>query len=143
MPVLVMEWSGGLRGAGMGMPVGDHVDRGSRSSMQDGVDLESVRAVSDGVGVLGYVREVEALRRDLQAYRAALASETQLSVAVRPMPPDCESPAELADKIAFLGDFGADWVEFYHTVHAPPQPGLDRGSAQRPGAEEIRSHENL
>ena len=114
VPVLVMEWSGGLRGAGMGMPVGDTSTAAPDRAWQDGVDLRSVRAVSDGVGVLGYVRNVAELRRDLQAYRAALGSETQLSVALRPMPPDCESPAELEEKLEFLAGAGADWVEFYH-----------------------------
>lgn len=112
--VLVMEWSGGLRGAGMGMPVGDTSTAAPDRAWQDGVDLQSVRPAVDGVGVLGYVREVEALRRDLQAYRYALGSTTQLSVALRPMPPDCESPTELAEKLAFLDEFGAHWVEFYH-----------------------------
>lgn len=114
VPVLVMEWSGGLRGAGMGMPVGDTSTAAPDRAWQDGVDLHSIKPVVEGVGVLGYVREVEALRRDLEAYRSALGSATQLSVAVRPMPPDCESPTELAEKLAFLDGFGADWVEFYH-----------------------------
>ena len=57
---------------------------------------------------------VEELRRDLEAYRTALGPKTQLSVALRPMPPDCSSAAELREKLVFLSDFGADWAEFYH-----------------------------
>jgi hypothetical protein len=114
VPVLVMEWSGGLRGAGMGMPVGDTSTAAPDRAWQDGVDLRSLREVTDGVGVLGYVRLVEELRRDLEAYRSALGSGTQLSVALRPMPPDCSSAAELKEKLVFLSDFGADWAEFYH-----------------------------
>jgi hypothetical protein len=113
-PVMVMEWSGGLRGAGMGMPVGDTSTAAPDRAWQDGVDLQSVRTASDGVGVLGYVRLVDELRRDLDAYRSLLGPDTPLSVALRPMPPDCNSPAELAEKVAFLRDFGADWAEFYH-----------------------------
>jgi hypothetical protein len=113
-PVMVMEWSGGLRGAGMGMPVGDTSSAAPDRAWQDGVDLQSVRAVSDGVGVLGYVGGVGELRRDLEAYRSLLGPKTPLSVALRPMPPDCNSAAELGEKVAFLRDFGADWVEFYH-----------------------------
>ena len=114
VPVLVMEWSGGLRGAGMGMPVGDTSSAAPDRAWQDGVDLESLRSVSDGVGVLGYVRLVDELRRDLEAYRKALGSGTQLSVALRPMPPDCGSAGELREKVEFLRGFGADWAEFYH-----------------------------
>lgn len=114
IPVFVMEWSGGLRGAGMGMPVGDTTTVAPDRAWQDGVDLERVLGVSDGVGVLGYVRELDALRLDLEAYRKAMGAKTQLSVALRPMPPDCLSPVELAEKIALLGRFAADWVEFYH-----------------------------
>jgi hypothetical protein len=113
-PLMVMEWSGGLRGAGMGMPVGDTSTAAPDRAWQDGVDLRSVRDACDGVGVLGYVQLVEELRRDLGAYRSLLGSETTLSVALRPMPPDCSSAAEVGEKIAFLRDFGADWVEFYH-----------------------------
>lgn len=113
-PVMVMEWSGGLRGAGMGMPVGDTSTAAPDRAWQDGVDLRSVRDACDGVGVLGYVHLVEELRRDLEAYRMLLGSKTTLSVALRPMPPDCDSAAELAEKIEFLRDFGADWAEFYH-----------------------------
>ncbi len=114
LPVLMMEWSGGLRGAGMGMPVGDTATVALDRAWQDGVDLEQVTRVCDGVGVLGYVREPEALRRDLEAYRKAIGAKPQLSVALRPMPPDCFSAAELAQKIALLGGVDADWVEFYH-----------------------------
>ena len=114
MPVLVMEWSGGLRGAGMGMPVGDTSTVALDRAWEDGVDLGKVVGACDGVGVLGYVREPEALRSDLAAYRQAIGADTQLSVALRPMPPDCVSPEELEQKIAVLHPFGADWVEFYH-----------------------------
>ena len=114
IPVLVMEWSGGLRGAGMGMPVGDTSTAAPDRAWQDGVDLEQVAGVSDGMGVLGYVREPAALRRDLIAYRKVIGAEQQLSVALRPMPPDCFSPEELSEKIAVLSSFDADWVEFYH-----------------------------
>jgi hypothetical protein len=114
VPVLVMEWSGGLRGAGMGMPVGATSSAAPARAWEDGVDLQEVRDVCDGFGVLGYVRDMEALRVDLEAYRKAIGATTQLSVALRPMPPDCHSPAELAQKISLLKGFAADWVEFYH-----------------------------
>lgn len=114
VPVLMMEWSGGLRGVGMGMPVGDTTAVAPDRAWQDGVDLVQVLGVCDGVGVLGYVRGVEALRQDLDAYRKAMGPKSQLSVALRPMPPDCESSAELVQKIDFLSGFAADWVEFYH-----------------------------
>jgi len=114
VPVLVMEWSGGLRGAGMGMPVGDTSTVALDRAWEDGVDLEQVVGACDGIGVLGYVREPETLRLDLDAYRKAMGAKTRLSVALRPMPPDCLSPVELAQKVAVARGFAADWVEFYH-----------------------------
>lgn len=115
VPMLVMEWSGGLRGAGMGMPVKDTSTAAPDRAWQDGVDLRSVLAECDGVGVLGYVREPSELRRDLQPYRKAIGgTDAQLSVALRPMPPDCMSAADVAAKIAVAGEFDARWVEFYH-----------------------------
>ena len=114
VPMLVMEWSGGLRGAGMGMPVGATTTAAPDRAWEDGVELREVGGVCDGFGVLGYVREPQALQRDLDAYRKAIGETTQLSVALRPMPPDCLGPAELAEKVDLLNGFGADWVEFYH-----------------------------
>jgi hypothetical protein len=114
VPVLVMEWSGGLRGAGMGMPVGDTSSSALDRAWQDGVDLGRVLTQCDGVGALGYVREPHELRRDLGAYRAATAGGAQLSVALRPMPPDCLSAEDVAAKIAVAAEFDVDWVEFYH-----------------------------
>jgi hypothetical protein len=98
----------------MGMPVGDKSTVALDRAWEDGVDLVQVVSACDGVGVLGYVREPEALHRDLAAYRQAMGPETQLSVALRPMPPDCFSPEELEQKIALLPRFAAGWVEFYH-----------------------------
>jgi hypothetical protein len=114
VPVLVMEWSGGLRGAGMGMPVGDTSTAALDRAWQDGVDLGSVLAKCDGVGVLGYVREPDELRRDLRAYRDVVGGKAQLSVALRPMPPDAMSAEDVAQKVAVAGEFDAGWVEFYH-----------------------------
>lgn len=114
IPVFAMEWSGGLRGAGMGMPVGDTTTVAPDRAWQDGVDLDQVQGVCDGLSVLGYVRELDALRMDLDAYRKSMGPETKLSVALRPMPPDCLSSADLVQKMALLGDLAVDWVEFYH-----------------------------
>jgi hypothetical protein len=114
VPVLVMEWSGGLRGAGMGMPVGDTSTVALDRAWEDGVDLEQVVGACDGIGALGYVREPETLRLDLDAYRKAMGAKATLSVALRPMPPDCLSVADLAQKVAVVRGVSADWVEFYH-----------------------------
>ena len=98
----------------MGMPVGDTSTAAPDRAWQDGVDLPSVLAECDGMGVLGYVREPAELRRDLTAYRQAMDARSELSVAVRPMPPDSLSAKDVADKISVAGEFGAGWVEFYH-----------------------------
>jgi hypothetical protein len=114
MPVVVMEWSGGLRGAGMGMPVPVTSAPALDRAWQDGVGLSGIVSQADGIVTLGYVRDLEAFRVDLNAYRLAVPPGKTLAVAVRPMPPDCDSLYELSDKLGLLQAGGVDWVEFYH-----------------------------
>lgn len=56
------------------------------------------------------------------AYRELLPEGTPLSVALRPMLPDSDSPADLAAKVAVARQVGVDWVDFYHYGFMP----LDR-----------------
>ncbi|MBV8564551.1 MAG: hypothetical protein JO273_03740 [Methylobacteriaceae bacterium] len=114
LSVHVMEWSGGLRAVGAGMQVGTPAGTCVSRAWQDGVDVAEVARACDGLSVLGYVPAPETLRADLQSYRALLPEGQPLSVALRPMWPDCESPDVLAAKLRVLEEAGAAWADFYH-----------------------------
>src|SRR5262249_11091226 len=98
VPLHAMEWSGGVRAVGGGMPVKSGEGTACDRAWQDGVDLVRVAAAGKGLSVLGYVPDPAVLRGDLAGYRARLPAGTSLSVALRPMPPDCDSPRALAAK---------------------------------------------
>jgi hypothetical protein len=115
LPVHPMEWSGGLRAAGGGMPVeGGTVGTACDRSWQDGVDVARLAELCGGLCVLGYVQDLGLLRSDLAGYRERAGAGTKLSVAVRPMPPDCDGPAALAAKLRVLEEMGVVGAEFYH-----------------------------
>jgi hypothetical protein len=114
VPLHAMEWSGGLRAVGGGMPVKGSEGSACDRAWQDGVDLARLAAAGKGLSVLGYVAEPSVLRSDLAGYRARLPAGTRLSVALRPMPPDCDSAEALAAKLRVLAEFDVAAADFYH-----------------------------
>jgi hypothetical protein len=114
-PLIYMEQSGGLRGASTGGMVAHLVNNLSLSrAWQDGVDVGAVAQACDGLSVLGYIRENDQLQTDIAAYREHMPSDASLSVAVRPMLPDCDSLDELSERVAALRQCNVDWLDFYH-----------------------------
>ncbi len=92
------------------------------SSRKLGVDLLRVARASDEITVLGYVDTPERLRSLLGRYREVLGAEANLSVALRPLLPDCEDPSVLVAKVEAAARAGATRVDFYHYAMMP----LDR-----------------
>lgn len=114
MPLVFMEWSGGLKAVGVGIRIaatpGPAIDR----AWQDGVRVADVARACDGLALLGYVRDAEGLRAELEEYRKVLPAGRLRAVALRPMPPDCASTDELHGKLRVLEEYRVDWVDFYH-----------------------------
>jgi hypothetical protein len=111
VPVTFMDWSGGLHGYASG----EAESEGAMSrAWQDGVDLDAVVAVCDGLLVLGYTNDRASYEADLARYRARVPDDTELSVAIRPMVPDCASPDEVLARTAIARDQGVAWIEYYH-----------------------------
>jgi hypothetical protein len=105
-----MDLSGAVKGYATGRPAGGPAaDVGWRF----GIDLPALRHVCPEVEVLGYAADVERLRLDLETYGGVLDGRP-FSVALRPSPPDCESEANLAAKVALARDLGVARVDFYH-----------------------------
>ena len=109
--IYFMDMSGAAKGYATGEPVGEPAPK---SAWQDGVDVAAVARAAGGMEAIGYARNPERLRFDLTAYRELLPEATPFSVALRPMLPDCDTPANLAAKVAVASEAGAEWVDFYH-----------------------------
>lgn len=92
------------------------------SSRKLGVDLARIVAASDQIAALGYVDTPARLEALLSRYREVLGPDASLSVALRPLLPDCEEESVLASKVAAAARAGADRVDFYHYAMMP----LDR-----------------
>lgn len=105
-----MDLSGAVKGYATGRPTGEPAPA---IAWKLGVDLPAVAAACGAVTAIGYAAEPARLRLDLQAY-AAQARGAQLSVALRPMAPDCDSPENLAAKLAVARELGLERVHFYH-----------------------------
>jgi hypothetical protein len=114
VPLHVMEWSGGLRAVGGGMEVGGATGAAPERAWQDGVDIPRIAEQCRGLSILGYVPEPAQLRQDIADYRALLPPQMPLSVALRPMPPDCHASADVAARLQVLQAAGVASAEFYH-----------------------------
>jgi hypothetical protein len=114
IPLVFMEWSGGLKAVGVGIRItatpGPAIDR----AWQDGVRVAGVARACDGLTLLGYVRDAEGLRAELEEYRKVIPAGRLRAVALRPMPPDCASADELQGKLRVLEEYRVEWVDFYH-----------------------------
>jgi hypothetical protein len=99
-----------VKGYATGRPAGEPA---AEISWRFGVDLAALAGVCPEVEVLGYAADVGRVALDLDAYRQALPG-ADLSVALRPCPPDCAEPANLAAKLALAREAGVGRVDFYH-----------------------------
>jgi hypothetical protein len=114
LPLVFMEWSGGLKAVGVGIRVAPTPGYAIDRAWQDGVRVADVAGACSGLAVLGYVGDAEALRAELEEYRKGLPARRLRAVALRPMPPDCASADELQAKLRVLAESGVEWVDFYH-----------------------------
>ena len=94
--------SGAVKGYATGQPEGGPA---AGIGWRSAIDLARARRRCPEVQVLAYAADVERVRLDLEAYRGALG-DAPLSVVVRPTSPDCESPENLAAKVALARELG-------------------------------------
>lgn len=106
-----MEMSGAALGYATGQPSGAPAPG---YAWKDGVDVRAIGQTCSSLSAIGYARDPERIREDLEAYRSLIPEDASLSVALRPMWPDCESVDNLAAKAAIARDLGIDWIDFYH-----------------------------
>jgi hypothetical protein len=109
--VAAFDWSGGL----VGYAAGGASGRVSyHRAWQDGFDPATIAGLCDGLAILAYTRDLDQFRTDLAGYRAVIPPDRSLSVAMRPMTPDCHSIDELRAKVDVARALDIDWLEFYH-----------------------------
>jgi hypothetical protein len=103
----VIDPSGAMKGYADGRPTGGAAPT---VAWEVGLDLPAVAAACDGIEALGYAADPARISSDLDAYGKAA-----VSLALRPMWPDCEDAANLRAKVEL-----AEWafelgrVDFYH-----------------------------
>jgi hypothetical protein len=106
-----MDFSGAVKGYASGRPSGAAAPS---IAWKLGVDLAGVARACDGLEAIGYAADPERLRFDLEGYGALVPEERSLSVALRPMPPDCDSAENLRTKVRLARELGLTRVDFYH-----------------------------
>ena len=106
-----IDLSGAVKGYATGRPQGDPAPA---TAWQFGVDVAAVAEACGQVEVIGYAADPDRLRFDLSAYRSTVGPDRRLSVIMRPMAPDCDSPENLATKLAVAGELGVVEAGFYH-----------------------------
>lgn len=106
-----IDLSGAVKGYATGQPEGGPAPT---IAWQFGIDVAAVAAACGQIEAIGYAADPDRLRLDLAAYRSIIGGDNRLSVILRPMAPDCDSPANLARKIAIAREVGAVEAGFYH-----------------------------
>ncbi|MFJ9519478.1 hypothetical protein ACIRPK_14590 [Kitasatospora sp. NPDC101801] len=79
-----------------------------------GIDLPALAKTAHQIETLGYATTPEAVRENLAAFALHGVRPEEMAVILRPMASDCDSPENLAAKIAVLRDLGVPEVEFYN-----------------------------
>jgi hypothetical protein len=105
-----IDLSGAIKGYATGHPQGDPAPA---IAWQFGIDIGAVAKACGQIEAIGYAADPERLRVDLAAYRSTVG-DSSLSVILRPMAPDCDSPANLAAKLAVAREAGVIEAGFYH-----------------------------
>lgn len=106
-----MDLSGAVKGYATGRPEGDPAPS---IAWRLGVDVSRVAEACHAVEAIGYAYDPARLRVDLAAYLELIGERSDFSVAMRPMDPDCDSPENLAEKLALCRELGLVRADFYH-----------------------------
>lgn len=129
---LVAEVREAMRPAGVELTFIDHAgamshvmhgtsadDEVTESSRKLGIDPVAVAAACDEFSVLGYVDTTTRLQALLAGYRNLLGPDARISVALRPLLPDCRLEENFNAKVAAVRSAHATSVEFYHYAMMP------------------------
>jgi hypothetical protein len=105
-----LDLSGAVKGYATGRPTGDAAPS---IAWKLGADLAAIGRATGSLAAIGYAADPDRLRFDLDAYARA-ADGAELSVAMRPMAPDCDSAENLAAKLRLARELGLARTHLYH-----------------------------
>ncbi len=106
-----IDLSGAVKGYATGKPEGGAAPT---IAWQFGIDVSAVADACGQLEAIGYAADPDRLALDLRAYRELIGDEEKLSVIMRPMAPDCDSSANLAEKLAVARHLDVVEAGFYH-----------------------------
>ena len=104
-----------MKGYATGHPTGDPAPA---SAWVFGADLAALGAVAD-IEAVAYAADPGRVQVDLETYRRMLSADSELTAALRPMKPDCDSVENLASKIRSAAELGVSRIDFYHYGFMP------------------------
>jgi hypothetical protein len=114
--VVPVDEGGAIKGYTAGQPSGEPAPS---IAWRLGVDLRQISDLTGALEVMAYASTAERVMVDLEAYAAAVSVSTKLGVILRPLPPDCDSSANLRSKVDVATALGVDRLDFYHYGLAP------------------------
>src|SRR5207237_4414640 len=106
--LVFMDLSGAVKGYASGRPAGGPA---ADVAWRFGIDLAALERACPEVEVLGYAADVDRLRLDLETYGGVLDGRAP-ALALRPSPPDRETPENLAAKLALARELGVARDDF-------------------------------
>lgn len=116
VPVTFVDHAGAMAHVMHGVVADDDVLGVSRRL---GIDPVAISAAVDELCVLGYRDTPARLGALLAGYREAVGPQARLSVALRPLLPDCQDEDNLIAKLKIAAAAGVNAVEFYHYAMMP------------------------
>lgn len=116
VPLAFIDHAGTMSHVMHGVGRDDEVTLASRKL---GIDPAAAAAASDEYCVLGYLDTPERVAALLASYRRVLGPQARISMALRPLLPDCQTEDNLAAKLAAVRDAGVAGVDFYHYAMMP------------------------
>lgn len=116
VPLAFIDHAGTMSHVMHGVGRDDEVTLASRKL---GIDPAAAAAASDAYCVLGYLDTPERVAALLASYRRVLGPQARISMALRPLLPDCQTEDNLAAKLAAVRDAGVAGVDFYHYAMMP------------------------
>lgn len=116
VPLAFIDHAGTMSHVMHGVGRDDEVTLASRKL---GIDPAAAAAASDEYCVLGYLDTPERVAALLASYHRVLGPQARLSMALRPLLPDCQTEDNLAAKLEAVRAAAVASVDFYHYAMMP------------------------
>jgi hypothetical protein len=106
-----MDQAGAIKGYADGRPTGGPAPE---VSWKIGVDPAALAPLCDEFQVMGYAQDPDRVAADVAAYRELTTEQSDIRLALRPIPPDCRDAENLRSKLELARDAEVTEVDLYH-----------------------------